>query len=119
MSTEHVHTHDDIDEEYGPTPPGAKYEHTDIDARVGTLLRTVQHLARRSPEVVYGDGEERTRDTPEGRRFCRRVAADGMVLLRNARGVLPIRCGANAGGVKRIAIIGPHAKAKVITVILL
>ena len=34
MSTEHVHTHD-IDDEYGPTPPGAKYEHTDIDPRVG------------------------------------------------------------------------------------
>ena len=32
MSTEHVH---DIDDEYGPTPPGAKYEHTDIDANVG------------------------------------------------------------------------------------
>jgi hypothetical protein len=32
MSTEHVH---DIDDEYGPTPAGAKYEHTDIDPRVG------------------------------------------------------------------------------------
>ena len=32
MSTEHVH---EADSEYGPTPPGAKYEHTDIDARVG------------------------------------------------------------------------------------
>jgi hypothetical protein len=32
MSTEHV-SHEDL--EYGPTPPGAKYEHTDIDPRVG------------------------------------------------------------------------------------
>jgi len=30
MSTEH---HEDL--EYGPTPPGAKYEHTDIDPSVG------------------------------------------------------------------------------------
>jgi hypothetical protein len=33
MSTEHVH--DPYDEEYGPTPVGAKYEHTDIDPNVG------------------------------------------------------------------------------------
>ena len=32
MSTEHAHHHDP---EYGPTPPGAKYEHTDIDVSVG------------------------------------------------------------------------------------
>ncbi len=31
MSTEHH----GIDPEYGPTPPGAKYEHTDIDVNVG------------------------------------------------------------------------------------
>ena len=32
MSTEHASEHD---LEYGPTPPGAKYEHTDIDPAVG------------------------------------------------------------------------------------
>jgi hypothetical protein len=32
MSTEHV-SHEDL--EYGPTPPGAKYEHTDIDPSIG------------------------------------------------------------------------------------
>ena len=32
MSTEHVSEHDI---EYGPNPPGAKYEHTDIDVNVG------------------------------------------------------------------------------------
>ena len=32
MSTEHVSEHD---LEYGPTPPGAKHEHTDIDVSVG------------------------------------------------------------------------------------
>jgi hypothetical protein len=43
MSTEHVHPStslgtggpDDADLEYGPTPPGAKYEHTDIDSHIG------------------------------------------------------------------------------------
>ena len=32
MSTDHAQHHDP---EYGPTPPGAKYEHTDIDVSVG------------------------------------------------------------------------------------
>jgi hypothetical protein len=32
MSTEHIDQHE---LEYGSTPPGAKYEHTDIDVRVG------------------------------------------------------------------------------------
>jgi hypothetical protein len=40
MSTEHVHPSTPLgaghpDDEYGPTPPGAKYEHTDIDVQVG------------------------------------------------------------------------------------
>ncbi len=34
MSTDHAHDHAH-DAEYGPTPPGAKYEHTDIDVNVG------------------------------------------------------------------------------------
>ena len=34
MSTEHVHDQEP-DLEYGPTPKGAKYEHTDIDVSVG------------------------------------------------------------------------------------
>ena len=52
MSTEHVH---DIDDEYGPTPPGAKYEHTDIDVRVGyqfALWLFVSMLV--SFGIVYG-----------------------------------------------------------------
>ena len=32
MSTEHLH---EPDLEYGPTPPGSKHEHTDIDVQVG------------------------------------------------------------------------------------
>src|SRR5689334_2944556 len=36
MSTEHGHGHDqEADLEYGPTPAGAKYEHTDIDPNIG------------------------------------------------------------------------------------
>ena len=52
MSTEHVN---DADLEYGPTPPGAKYEHTDIDPSIGykfALWLAVAMLI--SIAIVYG-----------------------------------------------------------------
>ena len=52
MSTEHVSEHD---LEYGPTPPGAKYEHTDIDVAVGykfALWLAVAMII--SVGIVYG-----------------------------------------------------------------
>ena len=52
MSTEHVSEHDI---EYGPNPPGAKYEHTDIDVNVGykfALWLSVAMLI--SVGIVYG-----------------------------------------------------------------
>ena len=63
MSTEHVSEHD---LEYGPNPPGAKYEHTDIDVNVGykfALWLTVAMVI--SVGIVYGafwffEGQERS-----------------------------------------------------------
>lgn len=60
--SEHVNEHD---LEYGPNPPGAKYEHTDIDASVGykfALWLTVAMFI--SFGIVYGvfwffEGRER------------------------------------------------------------
>ncbi|KAG6833210.1 hypothetical protein H0H87_010273 [Tephrocybe sp. NHM501043] len=82
-----------------------------LDERVTTLLTYVQKQARRNPEIVYGDGVERTRDTPEGRKFCRKLAADGIVLLKNDNHLLPL----DPCHVKRLAIIGPNAKERIIS----
>ncbi|KAK0441158.1 glycoside hydrolase family 3 protein [Desarmillaria tabescens] len=82
-----------------------------IDERVATLLRFVQHQARRNPDVVYGDGKERSRDSPEARVFCRKLAADGIVLLKNRDNILPLA----AEKVKSLAIMGPNAKGSVIS----
>jgi hypothetical protein len=52
MSTDHQHDHD---VEYGPTPPGAAREHTDIDPSIGyrfALWLAVAMLT--SAAVVYG-----------------------------------------------------------------
>jgi hypothetical protein len=60
MSTEHTgpstspggHEHDP---EYGPTPPGAKYEHTDIDPAVGYKFASWLAVAMLiSAGIVYG-----------------------------------------------------------------
>ncbi|KZT03419.1 glycoside hydrolase family 3 protein [Laetiporus sulphureus 93-53] len=82
-----------------------------LNERVGTLLAFVQRQARRNTQIVYGDGKERTRDTPEGRAFCRKLAAEGMVVLRNESRVLPIM----PGKVKKVALIGPNMKERVIS----
>lgn len=82
-----------------------------LDERVTNILTFVQRQAKRNPDVVYGDGQERSRDTPEARQFCRKLAADGIVLLKNQRGLLPFK----AGRVRSLAVIGPNAKGRVIS----
>jgi beta-glucosidase len=72
------------------------------------LLTFVQSQAQRNADVVYGDGAERTRDSPEARSFCRKLAADGIVLLKNEGNLLPLKA-------KKLAIIGPNALQHIIS----
>ncbi|KAJ3009934.1 hypothetical protein NUW54_g2630 [Trametes sanguinea] len=83
-----------------------------LDERATDILSFVQRQAQRNPDVVFGDGKERTRDSPEGRAFCRRLAAEGMVVLKNEGGVLPIKPGKAS---TKIALIGPNMKERVIS----
>ncbi|KAJ3929581.1 MAG: glycoside hydrolase family 3 protein [Lentinula lateritia] len=82
-----------------------------LDDRVRNMLSYIQQQARLNPEVVYGDGKERTRDTPEIRQFCRAVAAEGIVLLQNRNKVLPLL----PNRIRKLAIVGPNAKGSVIS----
>jgi hypothetical protein len=71
MSTEHAH---EPDLEYGPTPPGAKHEHTDIDPAIGFKFALWLSVAMvLSFGIVYGtfrffDSQENTANTA-ARRF--------------------------------------------------
>ena len=86
-----------------------------LSERAGNVLSTVQRLARLSPDIVYSDGIEQTRDTPEPlKHFCRKVAADGIVLLRNEGEVLPIATKKDGSKIK-VAVIGPNATARIIS----
>ncbi|KAJ7066458.1 glycoside hydrolase family 3 protein [Mycena amicta] len=82
-----------------------------LNERVTNLLSFVQRQAQRNPEVVYGDGIERTRDSPEMRKFCRKLAADSIVLLKNREKLLPF----TPNNVKKLAVIGPNATQAIIS----
>ncbi|EJU05621.1 putative beta-glucosidase from glycoside hydrolase family GH3 [Dacryopinax primogenitus] len=82
---------------------------SDLDERCDQLLKWVQKVANVSPEIVYGDGEEHSRDDPKDRAFNRKLAGSGIVLLKNKGNVLPLKT------VKSIAIMGPNAKGRVIS----
>ncbi|KAI5122379.1 hypothetical protein M0805_004136 [Coniferiporia weirii] len=83
----------------------------DLEERATTILTFTQKLAQKNPEIVYGDGKERTRDSPEAREFCRKLTAETIVLLKNEDELLPLR----SEKTKTIAVIGPHAKTSIIS----
>ena len=67
-----------------------------IDDKVRRILRVVLRTA---------EGGEGALDTPAHRALAREAAAEAIVLLKNDRGVLPLKKGA----MKSIAVIGPNA----------
>ncbi|CAE6460319.1 unnamed protein product [Rhizoctonia solani] len=79
-----------------------------LNLRAKTVLDFVQKLAQTSPDVVFGDGEERTRDDPKDRHFNRKLAGRTIVLLKNEQEVLPLKK-------KTLLVVGPNAQARVIS----
>jgi beta-glucosidase len=67
------------------------------------------------------DDEERTRDSEEDKEMMRSLASAGIVLLKNEGNLLPLPLpsseskSATGKKMKKIAIIGPNAKAKVVS----
>ena len=82
-----------------------------IDRNAASVLRWGQKLAKLNPDIVYAaPSEEKTRyDEKEAdAKILRRVGAEGIVVLKNENSVLPVTG-------KKVAVIGPNAKAKVLT----
>lgn len=74
-----------------------------IDESVRRMLRTIARAgAFENPEIP----PEQAIDRPEHRALIRRAAAEGMVLLKNEGGILPL----NLARLSSLAIIGPNAK---------
>ncbi|KAK7052101.1 glycoside hydrolase family 3 protein [Favolaschia claudopus] len=88
-----------------------KLTHRVIKQRAHKVLELVQKCANGAPEVLDGDGEERTLESDADKDLMRRVAAQSIVLLKNETGLLPLR----PQNLKKIAVVGPNAKAIVLS----
>ncbi len=78
-------------------------EEATMDDIVRRLLRiTILSGRLDDPE----EKPERSDDRPEHRALARRVAAEGMVLLKNDRGILPL----DPSALRTLAVIGPNAE---------
>ncbi|KAI0047327.1 glycoside hydrolase family 3 protein [Auriscalpium vulgare] len=74
----------------------------DIDARVRKILELVAYA---HASGIPFNGPQTAVDTPALRALLRRAAADAIVLLKNAAGLLPL-----TQPLAKIAVIGPNAK---------
>ncbi|KAL1659725.1 glycoside hydrolase family 3 protein [Schizophyllum commune] len=81
---------------------GGKLDVSDLDFCVRNILGL---LKRAYASGIPFDGPEEGLDTPEVRALLRRASADATVLLKNDKGVLPLK-----PSTKSIAVIGPNAK---------
>ncbi|MDJ0979092.1 MAG: glycoside hydrolase family 3 C-terminal domain-containing protein [Erythrobacter sp.] len=73
-----------------------------IDAKIARLER----LAERAQAQGDADDPEASVDDPERRKLIRRAAAEGTVLLKNQRQVLPL----DPADLRSLAVIGPNAQ---------
>ena len=62
-------------------------------------------------QILDGDGLEKSVDSEDDKILMRKVASESIVLLRNEGDVLPL----NPQKLRKIAIIGPNAKAVVLS----
>jgi beta-glucosidase len=86
-----------------------------LDSSAACVLRFTQRLAQLNPDIVYAPPrQERTRvyERKKDEQLVRRIAGEGIVLLKNEQDILPL--GKNAAALK-VAVIGPNAKARVLT----
>ena len=89
-----------------------KVDPKQIDRLATEVLLWVQKLAKANESVVYAKpGPEKTRQEREkDAKIIRQIGGEGIVLLKNQGGILPI-----TEKSKKIAVIGPNAKARVLT----
>ncbi|KDQ34219.1 glycoside hydrolase family 3 protein [Pleurotus ostreatus PC15] len=82
-----------------------------IKQRAKKVLELVKKCANGAPEILDGDGLERTVEKDEDRALMRRVAAESIVLLKNDANLLPLQ----PKSLKKVAIVGGNAKALVLS----
>lgn len=77
---------------------------SDIDARVLATLKLLERVGKFADR--RDTPEETAVDRPEHRELIRKAGSEGIVLLKNDRGILPI----DVTKTKKVALLGPLAK---------
>ncbi|VDB99542.1 unnamed protein product [Peniophora sp. CBMAI 1063] len=90
---------------------GFKVTPRTIKERARKVLELAQKCAKGAPEVLDGDGIERTNESEEDKALMRKVAAESIVLLKNDNNILPLQ----PDKIKKIAIVGGNAKAFIVS----
>ncbi|MFC3835713.1 MULTISPECIES: glycoside hydrolase family 3 C-terminal domain-containing protein [Deinococcus] len=76
-----------------------------VKERARAVLRLIERTGTFANPRDVSDSAEKDTEYPETRALIRRAGAEGMVLLKNAGGVLPLPAGAS------VAVVGPNAAA--------
>ncbi|EJD06139.1 beta-glucosidase [Fomitiporia mediterranea MF3/22] len=82
-----------------------------VKERAAKVLELVKRCAQGAPDVLDGDGKERTHESEEDMALMRKVAAESVVLLKNEGDLLPLQ----PSTLKKVAIVGGNAKALVLS----
>lgn len=82
-----------------------KFTEATLDENVRRLLRVMVRVGLLDDPASVPRGE---RNTPAHQALARKIASDGMVLLKNEKGVLPL----DIARIKKIAVVGPNASRK-------
>ncbi|KAF8437627.1 glycoside hydrolase family 3 protein [Boletus edulis BED1] len=82
-----------------------------VKERAKKVLELAKRVAQESPEILDGDGIERTVESEEDKALLRKLAAESIVLLKNDNNLLPLQ----PQKLKKIAIVGGNAQAVVLS----
>ncbi|KAG8874632.1 hypothetical protein FRB97_005773 [Tulasnella sp. 331] len=80
-----------------------------VKERARNVLEMVKKVCKTNAAVIDGNGKETWEEKASDSALMRKVAANSIVLLKNDGDILPIK----PDTIKKIAIIGPNAKALV------
>jgi len=84
-----------------------KFTIDDINENIRRLLRVMFLVGLFDDENALPKG---SRNTPEHHAIARKIAEDGIVLLKNEKALLPL----NINMIKKLAVIGPNANFKLL-----
>ncbi|KAF9235301.1 glycoside hydrolase family 3 protein [Melanogaster broomeanus] len=82
-----------------------------VKERAKKVVELAKRVAQEAPELLDGDGIERTVESDEDKALMRKLAAESIVLLKNDNNLLPLQ----PQNLKKIAIVGGNAQAVVLS----